>query len=120
VPRGASVPLPGGAVLPRAPVLYAVQPGDTLAAIAKRWGTSVPAIAELNGISNPNLLRVGQQLQIPGGAAVPRQPSLYTVQPGDTLTAIAAAFDTTVDAIVSLNGIARPNLIPVGTRLRVP
>ncbi len=118
VPRGAV--LPRGTILPRAPVLYAVQPGDTLAAIARRWGTSVPAIAELNGISNPNLLRVGQQLQIPRGAAMPRQPALYTVQPGDNLTKIAAAFDTTVEAIVSVNAIARPDLIAVGTQLRIP
>ena len=117
---GARLRVPRGAVLPRAPVLYAVQPGDTLAAIAERWGASVSEIAELNGISNPNLLRVGQQLQIPHGFAASRPPLLYTVQPGDNLTAIAAAFDTTVEAIVSLNAIARPSLIPVGTRLRIP
>ena len=117
---GARLRVPRGAVLPQTPVLYMIRPGDTLAAIAEDWGTSVPAIVELNGISNPNLLRVGQQLQIPRGFAASRPPVLYTVQPGDNLTAIAAAFDTTVDAIVSLNGITRPNLIPVGTQLRIP
>ena len=117
---GARLRVPRGAILPRTPVLYTVRWGDTLAAIAEDWGTSVPAIAQLNGISNQNLLRVGQRLQIPQALAASRPPVLYTVQPGDNLTAIAAAFNTTVEAIVGLNAIVRPNLIPVGTRLRIP
>jgi LysM repeat protein len=44
---------------------YTVRPGDTLSAIAARYGTTVQAIAELNGIENPSLIRVGQVLRIP-------------------------------------------------------
>lgn len=50
---------------------YVVQPGDTLSAIARRFGTNVVALAAANNISNPNYIYVGQQLTIPGGAPGP-------------------------------------------------
>src|SRR6266566_1705207 len=43
-----------------------------------------------------------------------------TVQPGDTLTSIAARTGTTVDALAAANGIASPNLIFVGQTLHIP
>ena len=46
---------------------YTVQPGDTLSGIANRFGTSYQAIAQANGIANPNLIHPGQTLSIPGG-----------------------------------------------------
>lgn len=45
-------------------ICYTVQKGDTLSAIAKRYGTTYQAIAELNGIENPNLIEIGQKLII--------------------------------------------------------
>jgi LysM repeat protein len=50
----------------------------------------------------------------------PPRVSVYEVQPGDTLGAIAARFNTTVPALVAVNGISNPNLISVGTRLVLP
>jgi len=49
---------------------YVVQPGDTLYSIAQRFGTTVWAIARANGIANPNLIRRGQRLIIPGRSVV--------------------------------------------------
>lgn len=49
---------------------YAVQRGDTLGKIAAKNGTTVQALAEANGIKNPNMIRPGQRLTIPGGATV--------------------------------------------------
>ncbi len=46
---------------------YVVQPGDTLFAIAQRWGVSVESIVQTNQIADPNFLRVGQLLCIPSG-----------------------------------------------------
>lgn len=44
---------------------YTVKRGDTLSAIARKYGTTVGALASANGIQNVNLIRVGQVLQIP-------------------------------------------------------
>jgi LysM repeat protein len=43
---------------------YTVKPGDTLTAIAKRYGTTAAAIAATNGIADPNKIRAGQALSI--------------------------------------------------------
>jgi LysM repeat protein len=49
--------------------LYKVRPGDTLAAIAAKHDTTVNAIMRLNKISDPNVIRPGQQLEMPPSAA---------------------------------------------------
>lgn len=48
---------------------YTVRSGDTLASIATRYGTSIGAIARASGLANPNSLRIGQQLTIPGAGS---------------------------------------------------
>jgi LysM repeat protein len=50
---------------------YTVRPGDTLSAIGARFGVSYQSIAKANGIANPNLIYVGQQLVIPGRSGTP-------------------------------------------------
>ncbi len=45
--------------------LYVVQQGDVLGVIARRFGTTVEAILEANGMANPDLLSIGQMLLIP-------------------------------------------------------
>ncbi len=69
----------GGAVTPPStpPVSggkYCVQPGDTLAAIAARFGTTIYAIMQANGLSNANYIYVGQWLVIPGYTPSPSPP----------------------------------------------
>lgn len=103
---------------------YAVQPGDTLADIAKYLGVAVSTLVSANQLSNPDLLRIGQQLTVPGAptqSAAPPVPdgSTHTVESGDTLASIAARYDVTVDSIAVANGITNPSLIYVGTTLRV-
>lgn len=65
-------------------------------------------------------LRRGGGSPAPAPSPSPGCPRYYTVQPGDTLSAIAARFRTTVEAIVRANGIKNPNLIYVGQRLTIP
>ncbi|MFL5319872.1 MAG: LysM peptidoglycan-binding domain-containing protein [Myxococcaceae bacterium] len=47
---------------------YTVKSGDTLSAIAARYHTSVAALASANGIKNPNLIRAGQAITVPGSS----------------------------------------------------
>jgi LysM repeat protein len=42
---------------------HAVRNGDTLSAVARRYGTSVPVLCKLNGISQRSVLRIGQRLR---------------------------------------------------------
>ena len=48
---------------------YVVAPGDTLAKIAKKFGTKAETLAKLNSISDPRKLKIGQKLQVPGEAS---------------------------------------------------
>jgi peptidoglycan-N-acetylglucosamine deacetylase len=101
-------------------VTYTVQPGDSLTAIAGRYGITVDALATANNMTTTTRLLVGQVLSIPIAAPAPGATGTYTVQRGDTLASIAARFRTTVQQLVSLNGIANVNLVYVGQVLRVP
>lgn len=103
-----------------------VQAGDTLTKLANAHGTSVDALVKANGISNANLIFVGQQLQTQGTASTATAPAApaqqaasaangsYTVKAGDTLFRIAAANGTSVANLVSANGIQNLNFITVG------
>jgi putative chitinase len=101
-------------------VYHVVQWGENLTRIAMRYGTTVWAIAQANGIWNINYIRTGQVLLIPVPGPDPGPWHVYTVQPGDTLSGIAWRFGTTVWAIAQLNGIWNPHLIYVGQTLHLP
>lgn len=55
--------LAGGAA-PERPRTYVVQPGDTLSAIARKYGSTPGALAQINKLPDPNLVRVGQVLKL--------------------------------------------------------
>lgn len=102
------------------PVRYTVQPGDTLTRIAARFGTTVSAIVEANGLTNPNLIYVGQVLLIPTSASAPASGRIHIVQPGETLYRIALRYGTTVERLMAINGLNNPSRIFVGQALRIP
>lgn len=116
------------AVTTAADTLYTIQRGDTLAAIARRFNSSVQTLSQRNNIANPNLIYSGQRIVIPDNSSNPPAPanptpsnqSRYTVQSGDTLAAIARRFGTTVLALVQANNLSNPNLIFVGRELTIP
>jgi LysM repeat protein len=104
---------------------YTVQPGDTLSAIARRYGTTVSAIAQANGIYNANYIYVGQRLYIPGYGtggytSWPVDSTHYIVKAGDSLSKLARHFNTTVQAIARANGLSDTSYIYIGQRLIIP
>jgi murein DD-endopeptidase MepM/ murein hydrolase activator NlpD len=103
---------------------YVIQPGDTLALIARRYGTTADDLAQLNRLTNPNLIHVGQMLRIPEagstGTSMPGAGRVYVVQPGDTMARIAARYNLSVWAIAQANQIPNPGVIYAGQRLFIP
>lgn len=109
---------------------YTVKAGDTLSAIASRYSTSSSTLASLNSLSNPNLIYVGQVLKVSSNASTSSSTgssanstvttaASYTVKAGDTLSAIAAKYGTTYQALASANSISNPNDIYVGQVIKV-
>ena len=121
---------------------HVVRKGDTLGVIAKKYGTTVSQLVQANNLGKIPVLRVGQALVIPMSGVTPpqltstNQPAAtpnrrtgtagpsnarvtsYIVQPGDTLSKIAAQFNTTVEKLKSWNHLTS-NVLPVGKRLIV-
>ena len=103
---------------------YTVVPGDTLTGIAFKCGVTYTSLLAANaGISNPNRIFPGQQINIPqsGPGIPPTGGQRYTVVAGDRLFRIAQRFNTTVTAIVNANPwITNPNLIYPGWVITIP
>ena len=97
---------------------YIVQPGDTLSGIAARYGTTYQSLAAINNIADPNRIYPGQEIVIEGAAAE-ASTEYYTIQPGDTLSGIAARYGTTWQWLAEVNSISDPNLIYPGNAIRV-
>ncbi len=98
--------------------IYTVQKGDSLWAIANKYGTTVDNIKKTNNLSSDNL-SIGQSLIIPS-TSVPSQTEItYTVKKGDSLWLIANKYDTTVEKIKSTNNLTSNNL-SIGQILIIP
>ncbi len=115
---------------------YVVKKGDSLSTIAKRHGLSTLELSSLNNIKNPNMIRVGQKLILPGGSEpvesepiIPKTPTVsrkvkvegpvYTVKSGDSLSVIAHAYGVKVGDIKDANGLSSDKII-VGQKLTIP
>lgn len=120
---------------------HTVASGENLASIARRYGTTVRAVASANGISNPNLVRVGQRLTVPAGggggsaggalrstAAYAATggadgdtgvPGRHTVAAGESLTAIANRYGVSADDLAAANGILPPRTVYRDSRLHL-
>lgn len=100
--------------------VHVVTAGDTLFAIAARFGTSVAELVAANDLSNPDRIVVGQSLSL--STAPPTTttaPRTHTVVPGDTLTSIAAAYGVKTGVLASDNGIRDLDLIVIGAVLTI-
>lgn len=106
---------------------HTVQAGENLYRIALKYGTTFQALADLNGIQNPDQVVVGQELTIPGSATAPSvsyQPEhaskTYVVRAGETLTSIAHRHGVALWTLIQVNNIANPALILPGQTLVIP
>lgn len=99
--------------------VHRVQSGDTLEAVAKRAAADPWQIIRDNNLFSDAPLREGTMLKI---RPAPPKPAytVYHVQTGDNLGAIAERFGTTVSAIQSLNSMGGSTLIRIGQALRIP
>jgi LysM repeat protein len=104
--------------------LYTVQRGDTLSSIARECGTTLSALLRANPqISNPSRIFPGEQVYLPGATFIDPDTGkpVYIVKSGDTMSAIAVRFDTTLATLLKLNPkITNARLIFPGQRLNLP
>ena len=115
-------------------MIYKVKSGDSLSVIARRAGTTTGAIRKLNNLRGDTLI-VGQELTLPSGsdtaasvATTPASPVVkasvndieHTVQPNESLGAIARRYGVTQRSIGTANNIADPSKIRVGQKLIIP
>ncbi|HEY7197934.1 MAG TPA: LysM peptidoglycan-binding domain-containing protein [Gaiellaceae bacterium] len=101
---------------------YRVQWGDTLSGIAAASGTSVSKLAARNRLDPGGILVAGTVLRVPSEVGGPGSGAggSYLVQPGDTLSAIAARYGTSIRAIARANGLSRVGFILAGSTLSIP
>ena len=124
---------------------YRVRQGDTLEKIARRNGTTVKRLCQLNGIKPTKILHPGDRLRVSGGSSQSSQktqssqnnqssqntqhtqstqktqtaPATYTVRSGDNLSKIAKRHGTTVKKLCELNGINENSVLRVGQKLKL-
>jgi len=110
-------------------MIHTVRSGDSLYAIARKYGSSVSAIRQANALRG-SLIRPGQNLIVPRFGTdfevANRQPQrtadggVYVVKRNDTLWDIAQGFSVSVDSLCSVNGLSRRSVIRPGQRLNIP
>ena len=126
-----------------AEVAHTVAPGESLWSIAAANNLTTRTVAAYNGLAETSTVVAGQTVRVPtttegyaalqqaGMVAAPATPTTsapaaapssggYTVQAGDTLTAIAAARGTTVSALAAANGLDPAGLLVAGRSLTIP
>lgn len=116
-----------------APRTYRVVGGDTVSAIAARFGLSTASVLALNGLGWNSLIFPGQVLVLskaPSAAPAPPPPvpnsppsssSLrYTIASGDTVSAIARRYGVSTQAVLTANNLGWSTLIYPGQRIVIP
>ncbi|WP_104179392.1 LysM peptidoglycan-binding domain-containing protein [Arthrobacter sp. B0490] len=103
---------------------YTIKPGDTVGAIAKRFGLSTDAVLKLNRMDARTVIYPGQKIKLTGAApagkpAPAAQPSAatYVVKPGDTLGAIASRNGVSLQALLTANKLSMTSVIHPGQKI---
>lgn len=118
---------------PAAPAEYTIARGDTISAIAGKFGLNTGEVLALNNLRPNTIIYPGQKIKLSGSAASPAPaaapaaaPSApassggsYTVKAGDTLSAIAARHNVGLSEIFSWNGLNMRSIIYPGQKVKV-
>lgn len=114
-----------------APAEYTIARGDTISGIAGKFGLDTYAILKLNQLQANTIIYPGQKIKLGGSAtapepAAPAAPapsaaagSVYTVKPGDTLSAIAARHGVKLSEVFGWNGLNMGSIIRPGQQIKI-
>lgn len=100
--------------------VYIVQEGDTLWAIAQRFGVSMDDLADENGISDPSQLSIGARLVIPGLQGVGGVLVTEPIPLGETLDSLSYRYQVPKDVLIRLNRYTNPEEAYAGSLMIVP
>ncbi len=95
--------------------VYTVRESDTIAGIAEQFGVSTNTILAANGLTERDIIKVGDHLTI-----LPTSGALHTVSSGDTLLAVANRYDVAVSEIVEFNNLTDAHKLSIGQKLIIP
>ena len=95
---------------------HVVAPGETLSAIAGRESVTVRDLAGWNGLTDVDLIRAGQRLRL----SAPGVAAKHVVRPGETLSHVALAWDTSVEAVRRANQLTDADRVEAGRTLLRP
>ncbi|MEY2436382.1 MAG: hypothetical protein QOF97_1218 [Acidimicrobiaceae bacterium] len=115
IPDGSDAP--SGSSTAPSTTTYVVRAGDTLASIARRFGTTAAVLQSTNGIKNPNIVVIGQTLNIPAHGPAASGAVLEKVRAGDTLKSVAARTGVPAELIAAANGLNPPYSLYTGGQL---
>ncbi|MEY9776112.1 LysM peptidoglycan-binding domain-containing protein [Arthrobacter sp. MW3 TE3886] len=126
---------------PAAPAVYTIARGDTISAIAGRYGLDTFAVLKLNNLQANTIIYPGQKIKLTGSTAAPAAPKpsapaktapatsavtsasgggrVYVVKPGDTLSAIAARHGVGLSEVFKWNGLGMSSVIYPGQKVKV-
>jgi murein DD-endopeptidase MepM/ murein hydrolase activator NlpD len=100
--------------------VYVVEEGDSLWSVAARFGTSLEALAQANGLSASGGISPGQELVIPGFDGVSGRLITHEVVFGEDLSSVAQVYGVAPDSLLALNRGLSPERIYAGQPLIVP
>lgn len=113
------------------PARYTVRAGDTVSAIASRFGLRTADVLALNGLSWRSVIYPGQVLKLTASGGSTSTPAAkpsssatsatsYTVRSGDTVSAIAARHKLSTSAVLKANKLSWSSIIYPGQKLSIP
>lgn len=129
------VPAPAAVEPGQSTRVYVVRAGDTLNSLAQRFATTPAALAALNRLAPATRLNIGEPLRVPAATAtvptdftmastsaipVPGPYVVHTVQPGESLAAIAEVYGTSLRELTAKNDVRSAGRLEPGLRLLVP